>query len=221
MSEFRRRIMAVVGAGTPAPPPAPVFYDRLVFDGTAYIITNITIPDDGSIRCTVGGEQRTLQNVWFTPRDTGEGSIRVYWGGNTNASRIQVIPFYKSSSSLFTNWNYLSSASVHGVFQTCKGVGMDSTIHTYTAGSLTAPGNLEIGGVPGSTVPPFTGYMKTLYIYDDTTQDVTTYAGFDNYTPVYTLRPCLYGTQAGYWCVETSTFYGNSAGSGSLSVAND
>lgn len=203
------------------PTPAPVFYDRLVFDGTAWILTNLVIPTDGSIRCTEGGETRKAQNLWYTDRGTGEGSIRLYWGGNTNSGRIQPMPLYRSTSYLFNNKNYSTSATERGVFQTCKGMGFDTTNYTYTKGNLPAPNPLYIGGMEGSSVDPFTGYLKTVYIYDDTTQNVTTYSGFDNYTPVYTLRPCLYGGKAGLWCVETSAFFGNSAESGTLTVSND
>lgn len=202
-------------------PPTPVFYDRLVFDGTAWILTDLVIPTDGSIRVTEGGETRKQQNLWFTQRNTGEGSIRLYWGGSTTASRLQPIPFYRSTSYLFSGKYFSTTGTERGVFQTCERVGFNSTNYSYTKGTLPAPNPLYIGGLSGGSIPSFTGYMRTLYIYDNTTQGVTTYDGFDSFTPVYTLRPCLYGGQAGYWCVENSTFYGNSAGAGTLSVAND
>lgn len=203
-------------------PPTPVFYDRLVFDGTAWILTDLVIPTDGSIRATVGGETRKQQNLWFTQRNTGQGSIRLYWGGQTNGTRIQPMPYYRSTSYLFNNWAPANSNAANGVFQTCKGVGFnDNSFRSYTKGNLPAPNPLYIGGLANSAVASFTGYFKTLYIYDDTTQNETTYSGFDNYTPVYTLRPCLYGSKAGFWCVENGKFYGNSADAGTLSVAND
>ena len=222
MSEFRRRLM-MAAFGNKAP-LVPEFHDRLVFDGTAFIETTLHIPSNGSIRATIGKEtMKSSQNVWCTKYNSaqGEGAIRVYYGGGTNSTRRQMLPFYDSTSYLFSNKTLAFSYTSFGLFQTPKGLGWGSTNNTYTKGSATAQGEFCIGGLTGSSVNPFTGVMATIYIYDSTAQNVTTFAGFDSYTPVYTLRPCVYNGAAGLWCVETSTFFGNSAASGTLTVEDD
>ena len=66
----------------------------------------------------------------------------------------------------------------------------------------------------------YTGRVGIIYIYGVDAADVRTYAGFSEYTPVATLRPCIYGGRPGLWHVEGNKFYGNTVGAGSLSVAN-
>lgn len=204
------------------PPPAPEFYDKLVFDGTAYIDTGIIPTYDGAIVSVLGGEtKKGQQNIFITPGYGGSvGGYRLYWGGNTNANRRQPIGFYQTNSYLFnspniTNWNELRFALG------AKGLMYNNNIITYNKGSLAANSTLLIGGVAGSSLSAFSGYMRTFYFYGSDTANVTSYADFQNYTPIYTLRPCLYGGKAGFWCVETDTFRGNSAESGTLTVLND
>jgi hypothetical protein len=67
----------------------------------------------------------------------------------------------------------------------------------------------------------YTGRMSVFRIYGSDAQNATTYFELDNYPTLYTLRPCTCDGEAGMWCVETSTFYGNSAGAGTLSVINN
>ena len=59
------------------------------------------------------------------------------------------------------------------------------------------------------------------FVYGSDAQNVATYAGFDNYTPVATFRPCTYNGVAGMWHVEGNAFYGNTAEAGTLTVLND
>ena len=222
MSEFRRRLMKAAGMGAPVPPGPPVFYDKLIFDRAAFIDTGIIPIYDGALVGILGGETyKGKQNIFITPGYGGSvGGYRLYWGGNSNSNRRQPIAFYQTTSYLFnspniTNWNELSFALG------AKGFMYNNSIKTYTKGSLAANSTLMIGGLAGSSLSAFSGYMRTFYFYGADTANVTSYADFQNYTPIYTLRPCLYGGQAGFWCVETDTFRGNSAGVGSLSVAND
>lgn len=93
----------------------------------------------------------------------------------------------------------------------------DATI-TFTKGS-TPPTNPII--LANAKTSRFLGSMGRFYIYDDAAQNVTTLAGFNSITPVYTLCPCTFNGEAGMWCVETSTFIGKTGGSGTLTVENE
>lgn len=215
--------MAAAYVGGSPTPIEPVFYDKLIFDGTAWIETNLYIPSEGSIRATIGGETlKASQNVWCTRyvSSLGEGAIRIYYGGGTSSTRRQFLPMYNSTSYLFSNKYLNFSYTSFGLFQTPKGMGWGNTRNTYTKGNVSANGVFSIGGNYGSSVHPFTGFMRTINIYDSTAQNVATFSGFDTYTPTYTLRPCTFNGEAGLWCVETNTFFGNSATSGTLSVAD-
>lgn len=215
--------MKAAGMGEPAPPPGPpVFYDKLIFDRAAYIDTGIIPIYDGAIVGILGGETyKGQQNIFSTTGYGGSvGGYRLYWGGNSNSSRRQPVGLYQSTSYLvsspnITNWNELRFALG------ATGFMYNNSIKTYTKGSLSCNTSLVLGHLPGSSVGAYSGYLRTVYFYGSDTANVTSYADFANYTPVYTLRPCTCGGQAGIWCVETDTFRGNSAGVGTLSVAND
>lgn len=217
---LRRRLMMLGGGGpTPPPTPVPVFYDWLVFDGTAYIDTSILWPENGSMRCEMGRETvKATQRVFAAGNSSG--LVGIVWGGGTNTTRRQVLPYYDSTSYLVSNYYFAFSYSTGGVFLTPKKVGYGNNNKTITKGSSRPSTALVIGNNYGHSGQSFTGSMKTFYIYGSDAQDVTSFAGFGSYTPVYTLRPCLYEEEAGFWCVETNTFYGNTAGAGSLSVSN-
>ena len=52
----------VYQSGSPTPPgPSPVFYDYLKFDCTAFIETDIQIPENGSIRAGLGSESQKIK----------------------------------------------------------------------------------------------------------------------------------------------------------------
>ena len=197
----------------------PVFYHALVFDGTAYIATSYVLPSGCSVHCSFGYEtEKKAQSIFLA--GGGGGYLGVSIGGGSNSTRRQMIPYYDSSSYLATN-RYLNwSNKSYELFMTQKRFGWGNTAYTYTKGSAHPTGGLLVGTTGGST-PPFTGKMATLRVYGSDTANVTTAAGFDSYTPVATFRPCTYNGEAGLWYVEGSTFFGNTAGAGTLNVESE
>lgn len=209
------------GSG-PTPPPVvtPVFYNYLYFDGTAYIQTTYVLPANCSIRVGLGGEtNKTAQQV-LGASGTNGGYIAVYYGGGTNSTNRQVVVNYDSSSYVKTKnlaWSYTSFA----FFLTPNRMGWGNSTNTFTKGSLHPDGGLYFGvHSPQSTSAKFSGRMGQIRIYGSDASGVTTDAGFNNYTPVATFRPCTYNGVAGLWYEEGSTFFGNSAGSGTLTASD-
>ena len=87
-----------------------------------------------------------------------------------------------------------------------------------TKGTATPALGLDIGTADATA---FSGYMETIRVFGSDAKNVTSVSELNNYTPVYTLKPCTYNGEAGLWCEETSTFYGNTAGAGTLTVINN
>lgn len=211
-----------LGTGTPVPTgylDNPVYHEWLVFDGTAYIDTTILIPQNGSIRCEMGRETlKATQRVFFA--GDPNGYVGMMWGGATTSTKRQILPDYDSASYLVSNYYLEFIYTSAGFFLTPQRVGFGGNNKTFTKGSARPSTPLIIGSIYGHSGQAFTGSMKTFYIYGSDAQGVTSFTGFDSYTPIYTLRPCEFRGQVGLWCEETGEFFGNSAPSGTLSVAD-
>lgn len=195
--------------------PTPHFHTRIVFDGTAYIDTNILMPENGSIRFTTGWETTKGPQAIFN-----FGS-RVYAILNSSTDEnIRGMSFgYDAASAqvygttISVNWSYDS----YGLFLTPKRCGVGSNTTTFTKGSSRPVTGLVIGQNATHTNTPFTGKISGwIRIYDSNAQNATSYSDLNNYTPVATLRPCTYMGEAGFWHVEEGVFYGNTAGAGQL-----
>lgn len=203
------------------PQPQPVFYDSLVFDGIAYIETDIVPAANSSFAVRLGNETlKAGQRLFTAPTSVGYiGAILS--PANTTSTRRYFTIYYGTSSALnssrYLAWTY----DTYGFFLTPKRFGWGSTSYTITKGNNNANGGLVIGQSSSLSGQPYTGTMGDFKIYGDDAQNVSSYSGFSSYTPTYTLRPCTYNGEAGLWCVETNTFYGNTAGSGLLSVRNE
>ena len=204
-----------------SPTPTPVFYDRLVFDGTAYIDTDIVPGADASFRIAgVGYESEKAAQRVFATRAGDSASTGMFYGSGTTTTNRSVSVVYGSSSTLLTK-TIAFSTSAYSFFLTPNRMGYGNTAYAITKGSAEPTGGLVIGYNASHSGQAYTGRMGIFRIYGSDAQNVTTYSGFDSYTAVYTLRPCTYNGEAGLWCVETSTFYGNSAESGTLTVMNN
>lgn len=217
---LRRRAMIASGGSPTPPPPSLVFYDRLVFDGTAYIETGITPPEDASFLVRLGNETlKATQRGFNCP--TANGVIGMnYANGTTSTTRFFNI-YYGQSSAVSTNRFLAFSTTSYYFFLTPKRFGWGSTAYTITRGAENPSGHLSLGSNNAHTGQAYTGRMGIFKIYGSDAQNCASTTDFANYTPVYTLRPCTYNGEAGMWCEETSTFYGNTAGAGTLSVLND
>ena len=206
----------------PGPPVGVVFYDCLVFDGTAYIDTDIIPPTDASFRVRLGDETVKAVQRCFGLTATS-GTIAMHYSTSTNSTTRAFNVYYGDSNGFVWSGPANSfSTTRYRFILTPNLVGWgENTTHTFTKGSGTPSGPITFGTNTGHSGQAYTGIMETFQIYGSDAQNVTTYDGFGSYTPVYTLRPCTYNGEAGFWCVETSTFYGNTAGSGTLTVQNN
>lgn len=212
---LRRRMM---GAGTP---PGVVFYDKLIFDGTAYIDTDIVPQDNVSYRVQLGDETQKVTQRLFMLRAGTNGLIGTLLNASTDATGRQFSIYYGSSTyadnTRRLNWTYPR----YGFFLTPKRFGIGGSSYTITKGADAPTGTLGLGINVSHTGQAYTGSMSIFRIYGSEAQDVDTYAGFNAYQSIVTLRPCTYYGEAGMWYVEGNKFFGNTAGAGTLSVANN
>ena len=199
----------------------PIFYDFLVFDGTAYIETDIIPNSNDSFRCNFGNEARKVAQRMFQFQCTNSALTGVVMNSSTSSSRRQFSQYYGSTSSLSANRYVSFSYERIGFFLTPKRMGWGDAAYTHTKGSNTPTGGIIIGSNVAHSGQPYTGSIRKFFVYGSDAQNVSTFAGFNSYTPTHTLCPCTYNGEAGLWCEETSKFYGNSASSGTLSVMNE
>ena len=218
----RRAMIAAGGSPTPPPTPTPVFYDYLVFDGTAYIdISGLSVPSDFSVFVRLGNETNKAAQRLFYFYGSPNGFSAILNSSTTSTTRCFGI-YYGGSSAASGNRTLAFSTTAYSFFLTPKRFGWGNTAYTFTKGNSTPTGNLILGMNNTGSGNPYSGTMKSFRIYGSDAQDVTNATDlFNDYTPVYTLKPCTYNGEAGMWCEETSTFFGNTAGAGTLSVRND
>ena len=215
----RRRMMMEIG-GSPTPPVfTPVFYNRLVFDGTAYIDTDIIPASGSSFRCILGNETiKAAQRIFNVPC-ANSSLIGAILNSSTTSTRRYFSIYYGGSSSASSNRYLAWTSAEYSFFLTSKRLGWGNSSYTYTKGSKDPSSGLIIGSNSSHNGQAYTGNIGVFRIYGSETENVSSDSGFNSYTPTYTLRPCTYNGEAGLWCVETSKFYGNSAGSGTLTVS--
>lgn len=220
----RRQMMLAGGSPTPPGPAEPVFYDQLVFDGVAYIDTTIVPPNNASMRVTFGNETlKAAQRCFFVPGAETTTFMAMLLNTGTTSTTRKFSVYYGGGTALNTAKTLAFSSTRVGFFMTPYRFGWGNTagnITTYSKGSDTPGGGLILGSNSVHNGSPFSGTMEQFEIYGSDAQNVTTNNGFASYTPVYTLRPCTYNGEAGMWCVETSQFFGNTAGAGNLTVQN-
>lgn len=222
--------MIASGGGSPTPPgptppdpPSPgtlVFYDLLVFDGTAYIDTDIVPGSNATYYAILGSETiKGAQRIFMVP--TGEAQTGVILASATNSTTRNHSAYYAKASAIVTNKTLSFSYSRYSTLLTPKRVLIGSTPTSYTKGSSTPSGPLVLGSRTQHDGQAYTGSMGIFRVYGSDAQDCSSFDDLKNYTPQYTLRPCTYNDEAGMWCVETSKFYGNTAGAGTLLAINN
>lgn len=209
---LRRRQMMVMDTA-----PLPTFHTRLVFDGTAYIDTDIIIPENGTVRFDGGYEAEKKSQTLF---NVGGKLYGILNSSTNNTSRFFTANYYGSSAvsgtSLGVAWTY----NTYGFWLTPKRVGIGDRAFTFTKGSTLPEGGLVVGMNAAHTGVAYTGRLKMIRIYGSDAQNCESTTDLNSYTPVYTLKPCTYNGENGLWCVETDSFYGNTAGAGQLSVVD-
>lgn len=200
-------------------PPEPIFYSSLVFDGTAYIKTDIIPPANSSFAVSLGNETlKSGQRLFLAPTSVGQIGAIISPGNTTTTNRFFSI-YYGSSQAVSTNRSLAWTTTTYNFFLTPNRLGWNTTAYTFTKGSNNATGGIVIGQNSSGSGQPYTGTLSNYFrLFGTDAQNATKFSDFDSYTPLYTLRPCLFDGEAGLWCVESRKFYGNSAGAGSLSV---
>ena len=219
---LRRR--AMIGGAEPPTPPTPVyepvFYDNLIFDGTAYIQTDIMPQEDCSITVPLGNETSKSQQSLFAYGNDSAKFIRGVFLNSMTSSTNRVFAARYNSTTAQTAALAFSTAT-YNFFLTPFKFGWNNTANNVTKGNVTPTKGIAFGINAGTAPPAYTGQMGTVRIYDSSAKNVTKYADFSSYTPSATLRPCTYNEEPGFWYVEGNKFFGNSAEAGSLSVSND
>lgn len=199
----------------------PEFYDLLVFDGVAYVITDLFIPSNGSIACmNIGNELQRIPSQYIIVGYDITIKFGIWINSNTSSSRRYISWRYNMSRTQLSNLTIpFNSYPQVNYWMTPNRAGYNNESRTITMGTEKPEDPLVIGGSNYGNC--FTGSMGTITIYNSDAQNVSSLNDLLQFTPAYTLRPCLYHNNAGFWNVEQHKFYGNGADSGSLSVINN
>jgi len=218
--------MIVASGGSPTPPTPviePVFYDRLVFDGTAYIDTDIVPDAEATYRMMFGDETLKASQTLFTIPAENSTRIGVVYGSATTSTNRVFSVYYGATGAVRTGDELrFSSGRYTMMLSPIKFQYGQYVAASITKGENAPSGALIIGQNATHSGTAYTGSVGNLRIYGPDAKNATNYTDLlNNYTPTHTLRPCTYDGEAGLWCVETSKFYGNSAESGTLSVLNN
>ena len=139
---LRRRSMMGAGGGT----SGVVFYDRLVFDGTAYIDTDI-VPDTlASFRINKMGNEtvKAAQRLFMNPCSNSSLS-GVYLGSQTTSTTRYFYVYYGSSSYVSSNRTLAFSYTGYVLFLTPYRFGVGTNSWTITKGTETPSGPLVFG----------------------------------------------------------------------------
>ena len=217
----RRAMIATGGSPTPPPTPTPEFYDYLYFDGVAYIDTDITPPTDFSIRFGMGKETNKAAQRVFACLAANSTSCGMLYNSSTTSTNRSIAVYYGTSGTATTARTLAFSTDSFQFFLTPNKFGFGNTSYNITKGANAPSGPLTFGSNPSHSGNPFSGRIATIRIYDSTAQNATSPADLlNNYTQMYTLKPCKYNGEDGLWCEELSKFYGNTAGAGTLTASN-
>jgi len=210
----------VYQSGGAPTPTGPVFYDNLIFDGTAYIDTDIVPSASASFKVVLGEETSHRAQRVFRCQAANSTTTGLILSDSTGDTNRWLDVFYGTSSRA-GNRSLTWDEPIYTFFLTPNRYGFGNISSTITNGGNDATGGIILGSNVSHNGNPYTGIMRTFYIYGSDAQNCTKASDFSNYTPVATLRPCIYGGRAGMWHVEGERFYGNTAGSGTLTVSNN
>ena len=220
---LRRRAMMAAGGGSPTPPaPTPEYHSYLVFDGIASIQTDIVLPTNGSLLVSIGGETvKGAQGIINAANiATGDITFALWMNNSSNTSKRVFSCRYNSAT---TDSNHPESNDTWdrrvGIFITPTKWGYGIITSTHTQGNKIADGGLLISYDAYGVY--YTGKLGQIRIYDSSAQNATDYEDLrDNYTALITLKPCVLNGECGFYDEAAGKFYGNTAGAGTLSVAD-
>lgn len=212
-------VLSLTGTSFTAGPSGVKFYDRLSFDGTAYIDTGITPADNSSYSANFGDETMKSPQRLFRVATGSTYQIAVFLSSSTSSTNRNFSVYY-GGPAITGNHSIAFSTARYNIFLTPNRFGYGSTVRAITKTANAPTEHLFIGQTSLLSGQPFTGSMGTFCIHGSDASGATTFAGLSEYTPTKTLQPCRYNGADGLWNIEDGTFLGNSAGSGTLSATN-
>ena len=165
-------------------PPVPEFHDYLVFDGPAFIDTDITVPENCSFVMNMGDEasRRQMRVIRVNP---GGADGAIYSHISSFRTDVRSMSYaYDSSSSLKTHNSPTGSRIAW--FMTPKRGGYGSQSSTYTKGDAHPLGGISLGGYTGDTSTsyyPYNGTIKYLRVYGSDAQNETSASAIRITTP--------------------------------------
>ena len=191
------------------------FHTRIKFDGTAQVQTDIIIPENGSISASAGHESTTgVQGIFSAKKD--DTVVTGIWINSASTSSVRRFSARYDSTTTDDDEDHAGYNIQVGLFITPYKWGFGDRSYSHVKGSLRPNSGLTLGAEASGN--KYTGRLSTVKIFGSDAQNALNAIELNTYTPVYTLKPCIYNGSVGYWCFETSTFYGNTAGSGTLTV---
>ena len=214
--------MIAAGGGSPTPPgPTPEYHSYLVFDGIASIQTDIVLPTNGSLMTSIGGETVKGAQGIINAKNIATGDVTfAFWMNNSSTTSKRVFSCrYNSASTDSHHPEYTNWTNRLGIFITPTKFGHSSAANSHAQGNVIADGGLLISYDAYGVY--YTGKLGQIRIYDSSAQNATSYTDLrDNYTALITLKPCILNGECGFYDETAGKFYGNTAGAGTLSVAD-
>jgi len=137
-------VSSLTGTSFTAGPSGVVFYDRLTFDGTAYVDTGITPADDSSFSANFGDESTKAAQRLFRVATGSTYQIAVFLGSNTT-STPRGFSIYYGGSAISGNRTLAFSTTRYNIFITPNRFGYGSTVNTITRTANAPTGHLFIG----------------------------------------------------------------------------
>lgn len=200
--------------GSPTPPGLE-FHKYLIFDGNSGIETDVQLPENCTMRVSLGNETVKAQQGVFGAFGASS-SIRMFLTSGTNATRRQIGVYYDSSAGIdsdLLNW----TTATYSFFMTPNGFGWGNYFNSFTKGNARPSAGVQFAYASGGQ--RYTGRMGTFMVYGVDAANCTDATDLlNNYTPIMNFRPCLYNGEAGLWYVEGGAFYGKTGGTGTLTV---
>jgi len=200
---------------------SPVFHKYLIYNGSAYVDTGVSIPSRGSIYIEDCGYETTLGYQGYYRGNNGNNTryIGVRASGSTNSTK-RVMSCRYNSVTAKTNKDVSWTTGHFDLWQTPLKLGIDDTYNTYSEGTTQDKGTLQIGIDYGSPARNFTGKHSDVYVYGDDAYSANLYTDRGNYTPVAVMKPCTYNGVAGLWITTTDNPDGYFAGASGLAVGD-
>lgn len=184
--------------------PVPVFYDKLIGDGVAYVKTDLLPTTTGTFYAEFANVQEGCR-VFYTTGSGGYFQLIAKSSGSTDCGNA-------SSGHIIMTKGILNLPRCVAIYPpTSMSVeDMDGNrILAYTGGTRLSTSRIKLSC---KNISFLYGAAGELYGFrgESSSGDL-----------LYKLRPCTYGRKVGLWDEVKGVFYGNAKADGTLTVAND